>query len=76
MFSSGTSQSRNTSSPVLLPRMPSLSSFCATLKPANPRSIRKAVMPRGPAWGSVLAYTTKVSASGPVVIQILVPFST
>ena len=37
------------------PRMPSLSSFCATVKPLKPFSIRNAVMPRGPAFGSVLA---------------------
>ncbi len=35
--------------------MPSLSSFCAVEKPFMPFSIRKAVMPRGPASGSVLA---------------------
>ena len=33
-------------------------------------------MPRGPAAGSVLAYTTSVSAFGPLVIHILLPFST
>ena len=33
-------------------------------------------MPRGPASGSVFAYTTSVLASGPLVIHILVPFST
>ncbi|CFO11269.1 Uncharacterised protein [Bordetella pertussis] len=38
-----------------LPRMPSLSSFCATEKPLNPFSTRKAVMPRWCASGSVLA---------------------
>ncbi len=37
------------------PRMPSLSSFCAVEKPLKPFSIRKAVIPRGPAFGSVLA---------------------
>ena len=35
--------------------MPSLSSFCATVKPLQPVSTMKAVMPRGPAAGSVLA---------------------
>jgi hypothetical protein len=35
--------------------MPSLSSFCATEKPAMPRSMTKAVMPRASRSGSVLA---------------------
>jgi hypothetical protein len=35
--------------------MPSLSSFWAVEKPEKRFSIRKAVMPRGPASGSVLA---------------------
>ena len=35
--------------------MPSLSSFWAVEKPAMPFSMRKAVMPRLPASGSVLA---------------------
>ena len=55
MLSAGTSQSSNTSSPVWLPRMPSLSSFCATRNPLKSFSTRKAVMPRGPAWTSFLA---------------------
>ena len=55
MFSAGTSQSSNTSSQVFDPRMPSLSSFWAVEKPGMPCSIRKAVMPRLPASGSVLA---------------------
>src|SRR5277367_3846047 len=33
-------------------------------------------MPRDPAVGSVLAYTTIVSASGPLVIHIFEPLST
>ncbi len=37
-FSWGTSQSSKMSSQVSLPRMPSLSSFCAVLKPCSPRS--------------------------------------
>ena len=35
--------------------MPSLSSFCAVEKPFMPFSMRNAVMPRGPACGSVFA---------------------
>ena len=54
-FSSGTSQSSNTSSQVSEPRMPSLSSFCAVENPFMPFSMMKAVMPRGPALRSVLA---------------------
>ena len=76
MFSSGTTQSWNTSSQVFEPRMPSLSSFCAVEKPGMPFSIRNAVMPFGPACASVFAYTTSTSASGPLVIHILLPFST
>src|SRR3972149_5105804 len=76
MLSSGTSQSRNTSSQVLEPRMPNLSSFCAVEKPGKPFSMRKAVMPRDPAAPSVLAYTTSTSASGPLVIHILLPLRT
>ena len=55
MFSSGTSQSSNTSSAVSEPRMPILSSLGETLKPFIPFSIRKAVMPLPPWSGSVLA---------------------
>ena len=40
---------------VLDPRMPSLSSFCATLNPGKPLSMMKAVMPCCFASGSVLA---------------------
>ena len=54
-FSAGTRQLSNTSSLVDEPRMPSLSSFCADEKPAQPFSTMNAVMPRGPAAGSVLA---------------------
>ena len=54
-FSAGTSTLLNTSSPVCEPRMPSLSSFCAIEKPFMPFSIRKAVTPRAPSSGSVLA---------------------
>ena len=73
MFSSGTTQFSNTSSLVDEPRMPSLSSFCALEKPLLPFSTMKAVIPRAPAAGSVLAYTTTTSASGPLVIHILRP---
>jgi hypothetical protein len=41
MFSAGTSTLWNTSSPVWLPRMPSLSSFCAMEKPFMPFSIEE-----------------------------------
>ncbi len=54
-FSAGTSQSSNTSSPVSEPRMPSLSSFCATEKPLKPFSMMKAEIPREPLSGAVLA---------------------
>ena len=38
-------------------------------------SMRKAVISLGPADTSVFAYTTRVSASGPLVIHIFDPFS-
>ena len=41
-----------------------------------PFSTMNAVMPRAPPCGSVFAYTTSVSASGPLVIHIFEPFST
>ena len=43
-FPSGISQFSNTSSQVLEPRMPSLSSFCAVENPFMPFSTMKAVM--------------------------------
>ena len=54
-FSSGISQSSNTSSAVSEPRMPILSSLGETLKPFMPFSTRKAVTPRLPSSGEVLA---------------------
>ena len=56
--------------------MPSLSSLGELEKPLNPRSTMKAVIPREAAVESVFAYTISVSASGPFVIHILVPFKT
>src|SRR5258705_10563841 len=56
--------------------MPSLSSFCAVENPFMPFSIIKAVMPLEPAVASVLAYTTSVSATVPLVIHILLPLMT
>ena len=54
MFSSGISQSWNTSSQVSEPRMPSLSSFCAVENPFMPFSTRKAVIAREPwSFGAV-----------------------
>ena len=55
MFCAGTSTLLNTISPVWLPRMPSLSSFCAGRKPLKFFSTRKAVMPRVPLSGSEAA---------------------
>lgn len=61
----GTKTSSNISSPVLEPLIPSLSSFLAHENPLNDFSTTKAVMPLDPLLGSVLAYTTIKSASGP-----------
>lgn len=54
-FSRGTKTESKTSSPVLEPRMPSLSSLRAQEKPADSVSTMKVVMPLEPAEGSVLA---------------------
>jgi hypothetical protein len=54
-FSSGTSQSWNTSSQVSEPRMPSLSSFCAVEKPFMPFSIEEGGDAARAGGGSVLA---------------------
>src|SRR6476620_7220293 len=76
-FSAGISQSSNTSSQVLDPRMPSLSSFCAVLNPFMPFSTMKAVMHLLPAsLPAVRLQTTSTSASGPLVIHILLPLAT
>jgi hypothetical protein len=50
-------------------RIPSLSSRFPMLKPGASRSTRKAVIPRYPFSGSVLAKMMKISASPPFVIQ-------
>ena len=55
MFSSGTSQSSNTSSQVLDPRIPSLSSFGLVENPFIPFSMMNVVIPRECLSGSVLA---------------------
>src|SRR5688500_18632001 len=76
-LASGISQSSNTSSQVLEPRMPSLSSFCAVEKPFMPFSTMKAVMHLEPAsLPAVRMYTSSTSASGPLVIHILLPLAT
>lgn len=54
-FSRGTKTSSKTSSPVLEPRMPSLSSLRATEKPGVEQSTINAEMPFEPASGVVLA---------------------
>ncbi len=65
-FSAGTSQSWKTSSQVFDPRMPSLSSFCEVENPPNPRSTRKAVMPRAPDSGVGLRVDDEHVGVGPV----------
>src|ERR1700712_4266695 len=78
-FSFGTNKSSKTNSPVLLPRMPSLSSLRATEKPLTYSPDEDLVgtmnddMPLLPAFGSVFAYTMTMSASGPFVIHIFEP---
>ena len=64
---SGTKQSSKTSSHVSLPRIPTLSSFWCVENPVKLRSMIKAVIPLEPWSGRVLAYTTSVDATGPLV---------
>jgi hypothetical protein len=70
---SGTLQFSKTNSQVSLPLIPSLSNFGLAEKPSKSRSMMKAVIPLDPFPGSVLAYTTRVEATGPLVI--LFPFN-
>jgi hypothetical protein len=65
----------NTSSPVWLPRMPSLSSFCAIEKPFMPFSIEEGGDAARAQLGLGLGVDHQVSASGPLVIHILLPLS-
>ncbi len=67
-FSAGTRQLSKTSSPVWLPRKPIFTSFCATLKPGKSRCTMKAEIPCAPRSGAVFAYTSRVSATGPLVM--------
>ena len=55
MFSAGISTSSKEMVAVLEARWPILSSFLSTLTPGESASTTKAVMPRWPASGSVLA---------------------
>lgn len=64
----GTLQLSNTNSQVSLPLIPNLSNFGLVEKPWKPRSIINAVIPLEPSSGAVLAYTTRVEATGPLVI--------
>lgn len=57
-FSRGTNTSSKTSSPVLEPRIPSLSSLRAQEKPGEVLSTIKALMPLEPLSTAVFAYTT------------------
>ena len=57
-------------------RTPSLSSFLPGRKPGVPRSITNALMPFLPLLLSVTAITTAVSATLPLVMNVLEPFST
>jgi len=56
--------------------MPILFSFLPKEKPGVPFSRMKAVAPRLPLVRSVMATTEYISASPPLVIHCLVPFST
>lgn len=65
MFSLGTKTLSKINSPVLEPRIPSLSSLRAQENPEEVLLTMNAVMPLEPLLGSVFAYTTMWSASGP-----------
>ena len=67
----GTLQLSNTNSQVSLPLIPNLSNFGLVEKPWKPCSIINAVMPLEPCSGAVLAYTTRVEATGPLVILLM-----
>lgn len=64
-FSFGTKTSSKMSSPVFDPLIPSLSSFRAQEKPLDVFSTTNVEIPLDPRSGSVFAYTTMKSASGP-----------
>ncbi len=73
----GTWQSSKNIWQVLEARMPSFFSFAPARRPGVSAGIRKAVMPRAfGTSGLVTAYTRYRPASPPLVIQLLVPFST
>ena len=56
--------------------MPSLGSVLPRWKPALSVSITKAVMPRAPLSGSLMANSTMYLATGPEVIQLFLPLMT
>jgi len=69
-FSSGTNASSSTTSPVIEVRNESLPSIFGVDKPLVPRSTRKPRM-----TPSSLAHTSARSATGALVIHILLPVS-
>jgi len=56
--------------------IPIFRSGWARLKPGVPVGTTKAVMPRWPAARSVMVKSTMASATGPLVIQFLLPLMT
>src|SRR5207253_8620608 len=61
---------------VALPRTPSLSSTFPIERPGFPRSTMNALIPRFAFAGSVIAWITKVPATGAFVQKVFVPFKT
>lgn len=57
-------------------RMPSLSCGSEKETPGVPRERTKALIPRNPAAGSVLAKSTMVSASAALLMKVLLPLTT
>ena len=75
-FSRGTFRSSNSNSDVDEQVMPIFSSILPTLNPGVAVSTMNAHTPRCRSSGATFAYVTQISAWGPLVIHIFVPFST
>ncbi len=76
-FSTGTGQLSKITSAVCAPRWPILRSGGPIERPGVPASTMKALMPAAPEpSGPVRASTVKTPASGALVMNRLVPFST
>ena len=75
-FSAGTFTSLKNSSDVSCAFMPIFLRRWPFSKPGMPRSTSNRLVPLAPAAGSVLATTITRSACQPLVMKVLLPFST